>query len=141
MADTTPMFMVWDGNGRFWASDDGQGTIGGWVHDTETADWFGPDRDGAEQLAEKVGGHVISKTEAEAADMLALPKVVSAAVTETTEDAADLTELRDLFAAHAIAGIIAAHSADGQSLPEDERAARMAYDYADAMVRRRNRKV
>jgi hypothetical protein len=47
--------------------------------------------------------------------------------------------LRDYFAAHALAGYLAAHAADGQAFPMDLDAARHCYGYADAMLRERQR--
>lgn len=46
--------------------------------------------------------------------------------------------LRDLFAAHALAGLIAAHA--GKSVvPAPEKGAEMAYGYADAMLAERDK--
>lgn len=46
--------------------------------------------------------------------------------------------LRDMFAAHALTGIIASHTgADDIALPPEARAAKWAYEYADAMMRHR----
>ena len=52
------------------------------------------------------------------------------------------SHVRDHFAAHALAGVLAAHAgSDGNGepmpLPTAKEAADMAYEYADAMLRRR----
>jgi hypothetical protein len=48
----------------------------------------------------------------------------------------DAVTLRDFFAAHALTGILSAHSGDVQ-LPADAKAARWAYEQADAMLKAR----
>lgn len=57
--------------------------------------------------------------------------------TESTEMLAPPTpspmSLRDLFAAHALAGILAAHSGE-TALPEASKAARWSREFADAML-------
>lgn len=135
MSDTieATIYTVWDGNGRFWASDDGVEQPVGWISHIEMADWF-QHREEAEGFAEEVGGHVISKTEAEAADKPTPPKVVKSVEIESAEDMADL---RDHFAAQALAGYVAAHAGDGVGLPDFDRAAKWAYGCADAMIDQR----
>lgn len=54
--------------------------------------------------------------------------------------AAKRLTVRDLFAAHALTGIIAGYAADGGSLPDDAKAAKWAYGYADAMIAARDGK-
>jgi hypothetical protein len=49
----------------------------------------------------------------------------------------DSMTLRDWFAGQALAGLLAAHTGE-TALPEDKRASRDAYEYADAMLARRN---
>jgi hypothetical protein len=46
--------------------------------------------------------------------------------------------LRDLFAAHAIAGVLASYAVDSVMLPKPADAANRAYGYADAMLARRD---
>ena len=48
----------------------------------------------------------------------------------------DSLTTRDLFAAFALAGLLAAHT-DDMALPDRERAAKLAFGYADAMLKRR----
>lgn len=45
--------------------------------------------------------------------------------------------LRDVFAAHALGGIIAAHNGDMTPIPTEQKAAKWAYEYADAMLAER----
>ena len=44
--------------------------------------------------------------------------------------------LRDFFAAHGLAGLVAAHAGKAV-VPAPEKAAEMAYEYADHMLKRR----
>lgn len=138
MSDTreAPMWMVWDGSGRFWAStgpDEVTHELGGWLPNMENADsWY--TREDAQGIAEKVGGHVISEHEAEAADKPIPPKVVKPAA---SEDAEGIAFTRDHFAGQALAGYLAAHAADGVSMPDFARAAKWAYGCADAMIAER----
>lgn len=49
-------------------------------------------------------------------------------------DPNDPDDLRDLFAAHALGGYLAAHAGVGVSMPSPDLAAKRAYGYADAML-------
>lgn len=64
------------------------------------------------------------------------PSVINEGMIETTEQAG--ISARDLFAAHALAGVLASYAVDAVPLPKPDDAAKKAYDYADAMLTRRD---
>lgn len=53
------------------------------------------------------------------------------------QSAFDGLTVRDVYAAFALAGIIASHTGDTQ-LPDDDKAAKWAFGFADAALKRRS---
>lgn len=65
--------------------------------------------------------------------------MVANSKTETTGAGAEITGLRDLFAAHALAALIASPKLAGVPRADMEGMAKQAFDYADAMMAARGR--